>query len=180
MTPSISINYSQHVGWVNPKPSSHCASTELPAVRFVKSPAFQNYLLGNFCISITRTITIHPSPLGDHVLHVVFLSSKKQVKRIAARWIITFMKNLKIIRFFVVGQLKGNSVGTCHFSPAVFVSPFSSANTITRFTSAFYHPWPALIKSSYLNFKPKISFPIFGIISPFVAFTCNFRWLKHT
>jgi hypothetical protein len=88
------------------------------------------------------------SNLGRHVLHIFFMSSKEQVIRIAAAWIIAFMENVKAIRNVPTCENPRHSVGTnmCRRVSRNVKTPVSFPRCPER---------PAFMLRSFIHFLPE-------------------------
>jgi hypothetical protein len=68
-------------------------------------PDFQHALWRQFAFPAIPTVQMPVASLCDHVVGVVFASSKKKMLRIAARWVIAAMKNAKAVTDWTKRQL---------------------------------------------------------------------------
>lgn len=106
---------------------------------------FNGQLAVAICGSImNRRRTI--SSFFKHVIHIVLKSAKKQMVRINAGWIITFMKNEKIFRYGAIVNFIRNSMGSFF----TFISPSEGHLSVLHLTRPAPIPNPARFSFFYL------------------------------
>jgi len=80
-----------------------------------------------------------PSFRGS-ILHIVCLRAKEEVPRILARWVITSMQDIQVIRNWAVGKLPGNAV-SIHNTPCAIPAAPDQESSVTTNTETL--PFPA-------------------------------------
>jgi hypothetical protein len=90
---------------------------------------------------------INCSSLCPTVTYIVDLSSKKQMVRIHARWVVTGVQNAKSVRILACSQLKGYAV-----------SRVMSAKRTVVMLIALAHPQPTLVGVTLSDLRPEAGF----------------------
>lgn len=116
---------------------------------FKKFGVFFSYFYGVFCFKMKNTSSV--SILFHHILSIVFMCTKKQMIRVNALSVITFMTNKITAWNFSAIQLKRNSVSSKGFSTVATRSHLP----ITPFPKG---PKPNPTRIGFVNFVQKTLF----------------------
>lgn len=145
-------------GWVNEKPFREFHSCLSLLVQFSN---FSYLFIRKFCFAVFLSEGRIPTPFGNAVLEICFLSTYKKVVGITTLSVVTAMQNIQSGRYFSISQKPRKSVREPRFS-------FYHYLTIAFRTQATF-PNPARAKfrtmdrhrSHFVYFFPK---SLFGIV----------------
>lgn len=165
MFPRISTNYLMHVRGTDPKTSGQSIAAELPIVRHVKPSRLSHNLICDFCISVLSARLPLLSAFRNAVVNIVGIRSQEKMIGIATWGIVTVMEHVHSFWYWSIFQFIGQAVRSGHFSSPMFFCPSTPIDSVSKGSGCSPFPWPAFIRTTFLNPSPKIMFPIPAFVS---------------
>lgn len=99
--------------------------------------------------------------LCNHIVNIILMRTQKQMIRVAARRVITFMQNPQSFGNWPFYQLVSKAVGRLHVTPT-----FAPECTVAKWEPSRI-PNPTVLGIIFSNTRPKDFAPIIGILSAF-------------
>ena len=148
VTPRMTVNNSSNLRPHHPKHFTKFCKVVLSFCK--KRSNFRYLFIRKTCHSVFLAFKVSLSPPIDSVSGIIQISSKIKVVGIAARFIVAFVKNVKMVgkrsKSNPIRNPMGVSIFPFHGNHAVFVNPFC------------WYPVPAFRKQSSFDFGPQSSF----------------------
>lgn len=155
MLPRPSLDDKKNGAFANAEqPSDH---VERHDPRSIHCPYFNNLSLAQLGRSRLRSSSSIKSAFNHAITHIFCVSSKPQMRRIAATPIIAFVTALKTFGNWSIGIFPRQPVSRYRFrSPSIFIPAFWIRSKFSVSMMRFFSkPWPAIVRSAFLDLSPE-------------------------
>jgi hypothetical protein len=173
VTPRVSMNNVVHRAAVNAKANREVFGTSalLPQVANLKDlSSCENRVVVTFACGL---VGCEESPLADGITDVLKVGAKPQVRGVAARRVVTFVKHMQPSGNLVIREQPRYSVCKRRAFCAKWPQHRAYAKlTVRRFVEAATQPQPALIRVCDCHLRPEVRFKV-GYLSHRATQTCD-------